>query len=305
MLPRIRIGQHADNAITAETSSCQAVQILLDDEEKTSITVVDTPGFDDSGGVDNPNRTDGEIFTSITEFLTAQYALQVPLKGILYLHKISDNRMTGSSQRYLGMLRKICGDHAFKNVVLVTTMWGLVRPEHEGVVLRREQELIGKYWQPMIDRGSSVSQFTGSTDSAFALIWELAGRNNIVLDIQRQLVDEGLRVRETAAGQQLSQKLHDDEVRYKEIVRHLEYKIADCEESGDREGEKKAALEKRTADNMLLQIRKSQDRMGLQTGRNMKQKIKDRMQGKALTTTITVFTAVLSITLTLVKFLAT
>lgn len=258
---------------------------------------MDTAGFDDS------HRQDGEIFTEITEFLAGQYALGIPLKGILYLHKIVDNRMTGSSQRYLGMLREICGDRALGNVILVTTMWNKIRDEDEGETLRREQELIGRFWRPMLNHGSSVSQFTGSTDSAFALVWELAGRNSVVLDIQTQLVDQELEVSQTTAGQQLSQKLREDETRYNEILLGLDRKLADCSTSGDRDGEKKAIKDKTAAEAVLCQIRLSRSAMGIKTGRNMKERIKDRMSGRAITTTISVFTAVLSVTLTLVKFI--
>ncbi|RGP77159.1 aat family amino acid transporter [Fusarium longipes] len=50
-----------------ETRQCQAVEIILDDEdEKRSITVVDTPGFDDT------ERSQADILAEITNYLTAQ-----------------------------------------------------------------------------------------------------------------------------------------------------------------------------------------------------------------------------------------
>jgi hypothetical protein len=51
------------------------------------------------------------------------------------LHRITSPRFAGSGQRFLDTFRQICGEHAFANVALVTTMWGF---EDQGVGLRRE-----------------------------------------------------------------------------------------------------------------------------------------------------------------------
>ena len=69
-----------------ETQGCQAVQIFLDKDDMRSITVVDTPGFDDT------ERPHAEILAEITDYLAAQHLSGLPLRGILYLHKITENR---------------------------------------------------------------------------------------------------------------------------------------------------------------------------------------------------------------------
>ncbi|KAJ0129284.1 5-methylthioadenosine/S-adenosylhomocysteine deaminase [Fusarium oxysporum f. sp. albedinis] len=64
---------------------------------------------------------------------------------ILYLHKITDNKMTDASQGHLHLLRKIVGDDAFTNVILFTTMWNTFCNEDRQRALQREQELIGNF----------------------------------------------------------------------------------------------------------------------------------------------------------------
>ncbi len=59
--------------------------------------LVDTPGFDDSG------RTDSEILTDISRLLAAQYEAGVSLKGVIYLHRITDVRYQGSSLKALNI----------------------------------------------------------------------------------------------------------------------------------------------------------------------------------------------------------
>jgi hypothetical protein len=59
--------------------------------------VVDTPGFDD----DHEGVTDADILNQIARLLTKQYKLDMQLKGIIYLQRISDNRIGQSGRRAL------------------------------------------------------------------------------------------------------------------------------------------------------------------------------------------------------------
>ncbi|KAK2480385.1 hypothetical protein H9L39_07953 [Fusarium oxysporum f. sp. albedinis] len=112
----------------SETQKCEAVQILIDEDEKRSITVVDTPGFLDT------RRGQAEIVAEITDYLAAQNLSGLP-----------HNKMTDASQGHLHLLRKIVGDDAFTNVILFTTMWNTFCNEDRQRALQREQELIGNF----------------------------------------------------------------------------------------------------------------------------------------------------------------
>lgn len=96
-----------------------------------TIHLVDTPGFDDT------NRQDSAVLRDISAWLSKSYTEKILLNGILYLHRISDPRMQGSGKLSISLLRKLCGKDAFKNVVLVTTMWELVEKD---IGDRREKE---------------------------------------------------------------------------------------------------------------------------------------------------------------------
>jgi hypothetical protein len=65
------------------------------------------------------------------------------ISTIIYLHKISDNRMTGSAETNLKMFTTLCGREAMQNAVLATTMWSEVK-EEDG--MRREEELKTRFW---------------------------------------------------------------------------------------------------------------------------------------------------------------
>lgn len=144
-----------------------------------------------------------------TQRTTSRYKNEVKLTGILYLHRITDNRMSGSPLKNLRMFGKLCGDSAMSKVVLVTTMWqNLLGNTDLGD--EREKELKEKFWKPMIERGSEVDRLTTATsDAAWEVIHNLIdGRNKrqSVL-IQEELVDLGIKLNETEAGKVLYNSL--------------------------------------------------------------------------------------------------
>ncbi|KAG0694750.1 hypothetical protein DFH29DRAFT_307812 [Suillus ampliporus] len=65
-----------------------------------------------------------------------------------------------------------------KNVVLVTTRWEDLRRNSDGV--KRETDLLTKYWRTMLEKGSTSARFTKTHDSA----WQIADH------IQHGKIDE-------------------------------------------------------------------------------------------------------------------
>jgi hypothetical protein len=181
------------------------------------VAVVDTPGFDDT------KRSDAEILDEIVQFLVFQYQLGISLKGIVYLHRITDNKMQGTAQRYFEMFKRLCGDKTMANVVLLTTMWGELKDE--GMGLRRDQQLRRQFWNVMESQGSSIRRFDGSSDMAEAIICRLMRRPNVILDIQRELVDQGKRLDETSAGQfivpGLEERIGESALQIQDLDKHI------------------------------------------------------------------------------------
>ncbi len=280
----------------------QAVQLFLDDDEEYSVTIVDTPGFDDT------YRSDAEVLEEITKFLAAQYALKIPLKGIIYLHQIHENKMKGSARQYLEVFRSLCGDHALGNVMLVTTRWDRIGPHELGDALRREQELMDKWWGPMQKMGSQVTQFRGSRGEAEAMILELVrDRPSIVLDIQRELVDGNKEVGETKAGRQLGQQIKAQIEDHEQLLARLDAEIAEAQRQTNpaavaRLKERRDGVE---SDTWKLLMKKGGG-MNAKVGAKMKEKVEAvrASRREVLSTSISIFAAVLSVTLTVVKFVA-
>lgn len=81
-----------------------------------TVRFVDTPGFSDT------HLSDTEILEMIANYLAVAYKQEIKLSGIIYLHPISDNRVTHHTTKNLDMFRKLTGEKNLKNVLLVTSM---------------------------------------------------------------------------------------------------------------------------------------------------------------------------------------
>ncbi|KAH7146868.1 P-loop containing nucleoside triphosphate hydrolase protein [Dactylonectria estremocensis] len=288
------------HSLRSETTQCNAVQIFLDYEEKRSITVVDTPGFDDT------TRPHGEVLAEITEFLAAQHTLGVPLRGLLYLHKITDNRMTGSSITYLRLLESLVGDHALENLILVTTMWNKLRDEDRGQALRHEQELLDDYWGPMEEKGSYVAQFDGTPDSAYALIFQLAGKDSVVLDVQKEIMDEDRTVITTSAGKDLMRQLEEDREAYRLRAAKLGSQLRRESDAEPRNKDliRQLREEKAHVESVLRQMDQSVDQMKTRPGSPIRQRIKRALRDSnraAIGGAAAVLAAVLNLTVFVVQ----
>ena len=73
------------------------------------------------------------------------------LAGVIYFHRISEGRFSGASERNFDTFRRLCGDAALKNAVLVTNMWGEVSGN---IGEAREKELSSKIFKPALDNGA-------------------------------------------------------------------------------------------------------------------------------------------------------
>ena len=130
--------------------------------------------------------------------MSSNYRKGKLLSGIIYLHRITDVRMDGSSMKYVKMFKRLCGPDALPNVLLTTTRWSNV-DQAQGE--SREGELReGKFWGGLIAEGASIARFMGTRESGLELIDKLMGYQPKLLDIQDQLVGKKIEMAETDAG---------------------------------------------------------------------------------------------------------
>ncbi|KAL6302082.1 P-loop containing nucleoside triphosphate hydrolase protein [Sparassis latifolia] len=179
-----------------------------------NVVLVDTPGFDDT------TSSDTEILKMIASWLSKTYKRHITLAGIIYMHRISDNRIAGTPLKNFSMFTKLCGPRAAQNVIIATTMWGRV-PSDLG--RRRERELQEKWWKPMLELGSATARFLDTFESAWSVIDSVLVRGSMPspLLLQEEMVDLRLRLNQTEAGKTLYDTLQKLLAKQKEDLRTI------------------------------------------------------------------------------------
>ncbi|OCL12176.1 hypothetical protein AOQ84DRAFT_420697 [Glonium stellatum] len=266
------------------TQHCQLVKGKLD--ENTSFALVDTPGFDDT------TRSDGEILEHITRFLVVQHQLGIRLKGIIYLHRITDNRIQGSTLKNFQMFQRLCGNAAFGNVILVTTMWDLLDDQTTGY--QREQELREQFWGLMEDHGSYIDRFDGNPKTAEALVMTLLSKDDVLLNIQVEL-DRGLRLDETSAGSIVAVSLEEELRDSKKQMERIDESIAGAVRGRNRTTKKYLERQMQEAKSRFQQYSRVRERLRAKVSEEVAEDIDQKKKSSRSPAALTIFMAVLGL----------
>jgi hypothetical protein len=195
------------------------------------IYLVDTPGFNDT------NRPDVETLRILAAYLAASYANGVRIHGLIFLHPISDNRMTGSSLRTIEMMKGICGFDSYHNSAIATTMWPREPDPAEKVLLEhRNAELLSdhRFFGDMVARGAKpfrhnekgLRSASKEAASARLIVNHLIRQSDIrapeVLRLQKEIWNEGKTLGETTAGIAAARELYNTRCTYQRQLQELE-----------------------------------------------------------------------------------
>ncbi|KAI5981246.1 hypothetical protein EDD15DRAFT_2184097, partial [Pisolithus albus] len=189
-------------------------EFTFNQSEDRQYMFVDFPAFDDS------YRSNRDILWTIAKWLEKRYRRKVNLNGIIYTHRITNDRMSGSVWKNLDMFGRLCGDRAAGGVRLVTTVWDKVNDREiaEGRVSQLEADL----WKPLIDAGARHKRFENNSPTcAWEIVEDLTGGGKALL-IQEELVDAERKLNETTAGRGLYEQLQKLLKEQKETIEWLQ-----------------------------------------------------------------------------------
>jgi len=173
-----------------------------------------------------------------------RYEGQVNLAGVIYFHRISDERWRRSDTRNFGWLKRICGETTLRNVVLATNMWGNVTPETGAT---REQQLATEFVKPTLDKGAQLHRHYDTTESAHQIIRVILNNHQTQtpLQVQRELVDEKREFDQTTVGEGISREAEEYTKRLKGRIKDLDNALKTAQ---GREKETKLQLEAEIAE---------------------------------------------------------
>ncbi|KAJ2913970.1 hypothetical protein MD484_g6444, partial [Candolleomyces efflorescens] len=189
--------------VSSDARSCTqeftaAGPIMLDGRQ---VYLFDTPGFD------NTEKSGSDILRSIGTALANQYRQGHSLHGIIYLHRISDVRVGASTKSNFQVFRKLCGEEALEHVVILTNMWSKI-DEMTGYKRASELSSMTDFFGGAMMNGAIMEHNNPDTvESAHKVIRHILGKPPVVLDIQREIVDDKLDISRTSAGMVLDDKL--------------------------------------------------------------------------------------------------
>ncbi|KAK3291802.1 uncharacterized protein B0H64DRAFT_240816 [Chaetomium fimeti] len=196
-----------------ESHTTEAASYTFIDNQK-EIILVDTPGFDDT------TRPDAEILKEMVHFLLALHDSNVRLAGIVYLHRITDPRFSGTAVKNLEILQRLCGPSNFDSVALVMNMWDSIDID---TATQRASELRQTFWAPMLQGNSKMTSHAGTRESALQIVRDLAvnAKPRLVLSIQHELAVEGKTLDTTAAGQYVQKELLEAKEKHQQDMSYL------------------------------------------------------------------------------------
>ncbi|KAF2745785.1 hypothetical protein M011DRAFT_459693 [Sporormia fimetaria CBS 119925] len=197
-----------------------------------NIYLIDTPGFDDT------QISDVDLLQKIASTLEAMYRKDdIRFAGLIYMHRITDQRVAGSSLKSLRIFEKLCGEENYPCVILVTTMWNLLSDaDQRGMgeqrldTLKSKEEFFGK----MVAGGAKSMRDDGTLKSAHEIIGRIAQqKSRVITALQRELADVGRTLEETAVGAFLREHLEQARQRFERERAELEEALEEARRDQD------------------------------------------------------------------------
>ncbi|KAJ3556471.1 hypothetical protein NP233_g11970 [Leucocoprinus birnbaumii] len=172
--------------LDAVTNVVTAVRISFHDKSNASLVLLDTPGLDAT-----ESHSDGMALERIGNWVQiaemnysnmAKVSGKRRVSGILYMHRITDNRMAGSAETISRIFRRLCGEDFHQRVVLVTTMWpseedATADPDEARDCETHEQDL-NKFWSSLIRHGSKIHRFNKTAEKAIDIVNAVVNAEN-------------------------------------------------------------------------------------------------------------------------------
>ena len=268
-----------DRLLTAALiiGTTQAEDFAFDYGNGLRVHLIDTPGFDDT------NKSDTDVLKDIATWLTQSYKRKECLSGILFLHPISAAKFTGGARRNLAMFKRLCGEDCFPSVVLATSRWDEVKPD---IGEAREQQLKSTpgMWLEMVEAGSHYMRHDRREQSAMEILDHMVkSRRVFTAALQEEMVEKGVSLQNTQAGQQLSADLLAAEERHREELVDLQKKYEDARKRQDYEAQERLQrLREETQSQLEAEQRaRSELTASLETIRREKQEETRRSQADA------------------------
>ena len=106
----------------------------------------------------------------MTQYLESNAAFRII--GVVYLHPIVERRLSSTARQILQLLKDICGQEYYPNIVFATSLWDTAPDsmhqelEQREKLLRQDKEI----WGEMILKGACCERLSGTPESSKRII---------------------------------------------------------------------------------------------------------------------------------------
>ena len=174
-------------------SESNLIQISSTSVHGTEFCLVEFPGF---------GQDDEQVFESLSTWLKESYENGEYLSGVLYLHRILDDRQDGTNLRNLSIIKKLCGKEKFRNITIASTFWD---EEDDDAAEAREKALKESpdIWGDLAHEYASIERMPAEREKCVDLLVKLAEKDTIYLHVQEETVDENKVANDTKAAAEM------------------------------------------------------------------------------------------------------
>jgi hypothetical protein len=184
-----------------------------------TVYMVDTPGFNDT------YQSDTEILATIIRSICTCQLLGYKIRGIIYVVDITST-IGGKNLDYLAILRALCGEAAYRNVIFVTTKWKAEDTKEERQAKEERQD--GFFAEALADfrgRGAGLHSYAGGPESARTIVMSLIGMYDAEFQIEKEMRDWGLKLWDTKTVQVLKEILATHPKIKPQDIKNLEHEL--------------------------------------------------------------------------------
>jgi len=186
------------------TTQCKTYRVKLLGK---TYQIIDTPGLDDSP------RANLVVLKSIAAEVSKISKQTQTIGGVVYFHKITNLRLTGSDRTNIEVFEQICGRQFLHRAVFATTMWDTVSSADHRKFGQLHTSL-EKMYSHLVEKGTKFLKFEGNDISATAVLQSLAkSATNPAprLQLENEVIKTGLSassVRKTSAGKVIVKQMN-------------------------------------------------------------------------------------------------
>ncbi|KAM0185383.1 hypothetical protein ACHAPA_012352 [Fusarium lateritium] len=176
------------------------------------------------------------------------------------------------------MFKQLCGEDAFGHVVLCTSMWDNLDTALPEIGAQREKELItrSEFWGTMHTGGSQVVRWLGTKESAQTVVDTIMkthkDNGKAMLKIQEQMVDQGMSLDETGAGQEAQREMLAAKAELKQEIQQLQDAHREMMKQSNEALAEELASQQKVFEERLAETSEAQDKLKISLETLMEQK---------------------------------